>query len=138
MRVARARAARGRKRGEISEDGIIPLINIVFLLLVFFLLAGYIAPPEPADITPPISASAPDDPAEPAVLHIGADGAVQNNGVIVPDLMAAITAIAGADSAAPVIIRADQAAPAKKVLEVASALQMARLNESRLVVIQGR
>lgn len=138
MRVARARAARVRNRGEIREDGVIPLINIVFLLLVFFLLAGHIAPAEPADISPPISANPPDNPAEPAVLYIQADGTTLHNDAIVSDLMAAITAIAAADGDAPVTIRADQAAPAAKVLAVADALRVARLAQSRLVVLQGR
>ena len=39
------------RRGSLSgEDSLIPLINIVFLLLIFFMVAGQIAQPQDADI----------------------------------------------------------------------------------------
>lgn len=34
-------------------ESIVPMINVVFLLLVFFLMTATIAPPEPLEITPP-------------------------------------------------------------------------------------
>lgn len=40
-----------------SDDGLIPLINIVFLLLIFFMIAGQMRPPEQQEITPPVSTS---------------------------------------------------------------------------------
>ena len=138
MRKSGKSSRRGASSGEINDDGVIPLINIVFLLLVFFLLAGHIAPPEPADITPPTSSSIADDPAKPAVLHITADGTIQHNGAVIADLMATTTLIANTAKDSPVIIRADQGAPAARVLAAAHALKMARVSESRLVVILGR
>lgn len=41
--------------GEHREQGenVIPLINIVFLLLIFFMLAGTLMPPDPFAVTPP-------------------------------------------------------------------------------------
>ncbi|KAB6717560.1 MULTISPECIES: biopolymer transporter ExbD [Roseobacteraceae] len=38
--------------------GLLPMINVVFLLLIFFLIAGEMQPPEPFDITPPEIAEA--------------------------------------------------------------------------------
>jgi biopolymer transport protein ExbD len=57
-------------------EGVVALINIVFLLLVFFLLTATIAPPEPLPVDLPAAdlARAAGDPAEP--LHVGADGAL--------------------------------------------------------------
>ena len=37
------------------DDRIMPLINIVFLLLIFFLVAGVIKDVEPVDVDPPAS-----------------------------------------------------------------------------------
>jgi biopolymer transport protein ExbD len=37
------------------EDALIPLINIVFLLLIFFMVAGSIQPPVPTDVNHPIA-----------------------------------------------------------------------------------
>ncbi|NHX27772.1 biopolymer transporter ExbD, partial [Escherichia coli] len=38
-----------RDRGE----NIVPMINVVFLLLIFFLMTAQIGPPAPIDVTPP-------------------------------------------------------------------------------------
>lgn len=138
MRVAKSRYSRNRKRREFSDNGIIPLINIVFLLLVFFLLAGNVSPPEPMDITPPETSAAPDNPARAASLHITASGDIQYQGAIVTDLMAVVSDLARISNKQPIIIRADKGAPAATVLTVAAALRTARVSESRLVVTLGR
>jgi len=54
-------------------ESIIPMINVVFLLLVFFLMTAQIAPPEPFDVTPPEAEI--DTPAEGRrVLFVSATG----------------------------------------------------------------
>jgi len=45
-----------RKRPN-PEDSLIPMINIVFLLLIFFMVAGQISARESESIEPPISSS---------------------------------------------------------------------------------
>ncbi len=42
-----------RPRGE----SIVPMINVVFLLLIFFLMTSQIAPPEPFEVAPPTATS---------------------------------------------------------------------------------
>lgn len=49
------------------------MINVVFLLLIFFLLSAQIAPPAPAAITPPSAAGDPDGTDAPR-LYITAEG----------------------------------------------------------------
>lgn len=44
-----------RPRNE--EERVLPLINVVFLLLIFFMLAGRIAASDPFEVAPPRSAS---------------------------------------------------------------------------------
>lgn len=46
-----------RRGSRTADDSLIPLINIVFLLLIFFMVAGQIAQPQDADIRPPSSIS---------------------------------------------------------------------------------
>lgn len=41
-----------------DDSGVIPLINVVFLLLVFFMIAGQIQPTDPVALEPPQSSSA--------------------------------------------------------------------------------
>jgi biopolymer transport protein ExbD len=45
------------KRGKNNDDGLIPLINIVFLLLIFFMIAGQISSDQGLTIEPPVSHS---------------------------------------------------------------------------------
>lgn len=60
------------ERRELGEN-LVPLINIVFLLLIFFMVAGAIQAFEALDVTPPEStADAP--PTDGDVLLVAADG----------------------------------------------------------------
>ncbi len=53
---------------------IVPMINVVFLLLIFFLMTAQIAPPVPFEVAPP-RVEAQGDPAEAEfTLYLGADG----------------------------------------------------------------
>ena len=45
-----------RRRSD-SDQSLIPLINIVFLLLIFFMIAGQISAFDPRDTMPPVSSS---------------------------------------------------------------------------------
>ena len=62
-----------RRRG--PAEALVPMINIVFLLLIFFLMSATIAPPDPFDVTLP-GAAAQDsaDTSGPVVLHVSANG----------------------------------------------------------------
>lgn len=56
-------------------ESIVPMINVVFLLLIFFLMTAQIAPPEPFAVTPPTVAQG--DPATgDFTLFLGPDGAL--------------------------------------------------------------
>lgn len=58
------------------DDNMIPLINIVFLMLIFFMVAGQIAQTEPVSVNLPNSISEKHKPEEPAVIVIGLDGKI--------------------------------------------------------------
>ncbi|AJE45227.1 ExbD/TolR family protein [Celeribacter indicus] len=54
-------------------ESIVPMINVVFLLLIFFLMTAQIAPPEPFDLSPPAAAS--ETPAEAEMtVYLGPEG----------------------------------------------------------------
>lgn len=62
------RLARPKSNGQ--NENTIPLINVVFLMLVFFLIAGTIAPSSDQEINPVISQIADQTPPEEAIsLH---------------------------------------------------------------------
>lgn len=58
-----------------SENDLIPMINVVFLLLVFFMVAGTIDPPVPIDTVPPDSTQRRELSAL-RTLHIASDGSM--------------------------------------------------------------
>lgn len=56
-------------------EPVLPLINVVFLLLIFFMVAGHLAPPQPVKVATPhsVSAATQDDP-EQVMLVLKPDG----------------------------------------------------------------
>lgn len=54
-------------------ESIVPMINVVFLLLIFFLMTSQLTPPEPIPASPPVSRDGSAVEAAP-VLYMGADG----------------------------------------------------------------
>ncbi|MDO9526937.1 MAG: biopolymer transporter ExbD [Gemmobacter sp.] len=55
------------------QENLLPMINVVFLLLVFFLIAARMTPPEPFDVTPP-QARADSEARGDFTLFLAADG----------------------------------------------------------------
>lgn len=55
------------------SESIVAMINVVFLLLIFFMMAARIAPPQPFDLTPP-KATSDTNPEQTRILHISRDG----------------------------------------------------------------
>jgi biopolymer transport protein ExbD len=55
------------------QESIVPMINVVFLLLIFFLMTSQIAPPDPVEVETPSSASGADPEAE-TKLYLDAQG----------------------------------------------------------------
>lgn len=98
----------GARRRRAPAEALVPMINVVFLLLIFFLMSATIAPPDPFDVTLP-GASAQDsaDHSGPVVLHVSADGEMAYG-----DLRgdAAFAALMSAGDSRPdtVVLRADE------------------------------
>ncbi|MGY6633648.1 MAG: ExbD/TolR family protein [Alkalilacustris sp.] len=68
-----------RRRAGVGD--VVPMINIVFLLLIFFLMAATLAPPDPLEVRPPVaSGRAPGDAGGPT-LHVDAGGALVHEGI---------------------------------------------------------
>ncbi len=62
-----------------QDDGLIPLINIVFLMLIFFMVAGHIERTSPIDVMPPVSISETHQAQEPLELIISSTGELAFN-----------------------------------------------------------
>ena len=86
------------------SEAIVPMINVVFLLLIFFLMSAQITPPAPFDVTLPESAS--ESAAQPTdTLYMDAQGRLAFNAARGEAVFDAIAARAAPD--ATLQIRAD-------------------------------
>ncbi|MBB1335602.1 MULTISPECIES: ExbD/TolR family protein [unclassified Pseudoalteromonas] len=97
------------RRPDQTEERILPLINLVFLLLIFFMIAGSLSATEPFDITPPTSSSETAKDAETIVVLMNKKGhfALDNQPLSEPDLLAKITDIIKRSPNTVITIKAD-------------------------------
>lgn len=133
--------ARSQKRA--VPENTIPLINIVFLMLIFFLIAGTVAPPVSVELTPPSSEDLPlMAPAGNAVEILG-DGTLVHHGEklslesILARFPAPLEVGNTADPDAVVHILADKDLPASKLMPVLQALRASGHKAIRLVTVRG-
>jgi biopolymer transport protein ExbD len=111
------------------DEHVIPLINVVFLLLIFFMLVGRIEPPAPVAVEPPASARARAVAPAGPVVAVAADGRAWLDGAPIEPAALAERA-AGARG---VLVRADGRAPAGRVIAVLRALEAAGARDVRLL-----
>lgn len=114
-----------RVRGE----NIVPMINVVFLLLIFFLMSAQIAPPDPFEVNLPQS-DAVDDMRAPMTLYISADGTLAFEGFLNTE---ALTQLASEDLSAPLFVRAHAALPAVKIPPLLRELAQRGVKDVQLV-----
>ncbi|MEZ5935167.1 MAG: biopolymer transporter ExbD [Alphaproteobacteria bacterium] len=122
-----------------GDERILPLINVVFLLLIFFMLAGRLAASDPFEVEPPASAS--DGPAADGELEllIGPDGELALDGMVI-ERKGLDEAIALRLAEAPAVkarIKADSGAAAVDVLDMLERLNAAGIEELLLVTRAG-
>lgn len=112
-------------------ESIVPMINVVFLLLIFFLMTSHLAKPEPFDLTLPEAVSERDPEAE-LVLYADKTGQLA-----LEDLRgdAAIAAVAAqSEPGSKVQLRADGAVEAAAIARLLRRLAEAGLGQVELVV----
>ncbi len=114
-----------------ARENIVPMINVVFLLLIFFLMTAQIAPPEPFKITPPQSRGA--VPADgQATLYVDANGA-QAFGAAQGDKVFAL--LANLPASTPLLIRADAAFKASQLASLLAKLAAIGITDVAIVTV---
>lgn len=122
-------------------DSLLPMINVVFLLLVFFLMAARIAPPAPFEVSPP-QAVAEAEAQGMFTLFIDGDGRPGFRDITGEAAMAALAgaraewcATAGCDPELPdLTLRADARLPASRLAALLPRLASAGYGRIELVV----
>lgn len=132
-----------RARRTNSDKNLISLINIVFLILVFFMIMGRVTLPAVIEVDPPSSTRAaavePDD----IVVSIGSDGRIAVDSEIIP-ATALSKAISlkikrgGAPTASAVTIKADGATRVSRLDHVLSILRTLGVVRLSLVTDKAR
>lgn len=116
------RRLRTRPAARAERESTIPLINVVFLLLVFFIVAGRLSAPRDAAVE--LASARAFDPAtlDPAMIYITAEGSLRVGGE--PRATAAAALAAAASQARPhVTVVPDRRLEAARMLAILAALR---------------
>jgi len=115
-----------------APEPIVPMINVVFLLLIFFLMSAQIAPPAPFDVTLPESAAG-DHTAPADTLYMDAEGRPAFNEARGDAVLDALAARATPDQ--PLQIRADAGMDARALARLLP--QLAARGIARVEIVTG-
>lgn len=117
-------------------ETIVALIDVVFFLLVFFMLIGRLDATAPFDVLPPVAASGADMPGGGITVSIAADGATALDGMPVDrdTLLVRMRDRLGADGRQLVRVNADQRAALRHVLPLVDRIKAIGARDVALVV----
>ena len=117
------------------EIGLTPLIDVVFLLLIFFMVSTTFERSSELNIKLPVASAKANDPGDKVIdVAIDAGGGVRVEGLRLADsetasVRRALTAAAKGLDAPPLIISADALAPHQSVVTVMDAARLAGLHK---------
>ena len=118
-----------------GDDNLIPMINIIFLLLIFFMLAGQIT--LSADVVLPSSISESEMDSNPRQLSLQADGILRLDGEVV-EASKLVSALAGLElnAGAPLIAHVDANLPASALDPLMAAAESLNISSLTLATEQ--
>jgi len=125
------------RRHQNDDDRILPLINVVFLLMIFFMLAGRIAAIDPFSVEPPRSAAAGQIDSKETIVLLGADGTLALDGQVMDEnaFAAAVSDRVKAGRAGAFRFKADGKAEATRVVAVMETVREAGVEKLRLLTL---
>jgi len=117
-------------------ETIVALIDVVFFLLVFFMLIGRMDATAPFEVSPPVAASGRDMPGGGATVSVATAGALALDGAVLPraDLLALLEARLGETPDLLVRINAHGGARLRAVLPLAAEIEALGAADIVLVV----
>ncbi len=127
-----------KRRAKDDEERILPLINIVFLLLVFFMVAGRLTAPDPFKIELPHSSSDDEAGVQEAMIAIGQDGRLALDGTVMieAEILSALTERLSSDDGLKVRMKADGQVEAIRVVEVMELLREAGVEKLAMLTVK--
>jgi biopolymer transport protein ExbD len=120
-----------------EDDSILPLINIVFLLLIFFMIAGRLAVKDPFQVTPPQSNSEGKTEINETIIIVGDDGKLVFDGKIIEEsnLEHLIVERLKINNETQIQLKADAEAEAINVVSIMELLRKAGVNKLQLLTL---
>ncbi|MEM6421009.1 MAG: biopolymer transporter ExbD [Pseudomonadota bacterium] len=125
-----------RPRTSRRGEGIVPMINVVFLLMIFFLMSTTLSPEMTALIDPPASAAGDPAPADRALV-VSADGTMAYGALRGDAAIEAIAAGVAAGEIGLLLIQADRAVDGAVIARLMTRLGEAGVRDSALVTATG-
>ncbi|MEM7441266.1 MAG: biopolymer transporter ExbD [Pseudomonadota bacterium] len=111
----------------------LPMINVVFLLLIFFLMSAQITTPPPFEVALPSAEIGDQVPSE-ITVHLSAEGTLAVAGATGAEALETLSARADANNA-KVLIRADESLPAAELAKLLSQLGAMGLKDISLATV---
>ncbi|MGK2739571.1 ExbD/TolR family protein [Tepidicaulis sp. LMO-SS28] len=121
-------------------ETVVPLINVVFLLLIFFLLTGTLKKSDEVDVDLPVGQVDDKKHEEELVLYVEADGFVHFQDLVMDAQMAPYMLRNRFKelSASAVTVKADQAAAAHDLIQLMEGLRNIGVEEVMLITQQSK
>ena len=121
-----------RRERRAPAETIVALIDVVFFLLVFFMLVGRMDATAPFEVLPPVGGFGAPMPQGGATVSVAADGRLALDGR--PMAEAEVLAALAGDGRGLVRVNADAGAELRRLLPLVEALEGLRVGEVVLVV----
>ena len=121
-----------------EPDTILPLINVVFLLLIFFIMTGALHAVDYFNVNPPSSSSEIQGSLDDTIILVGSDGriAIGNKEMDGADMQLAILDRLAANSGAVVRIKADGRVDAARVVEIMELIEAVGVGRVLLLTLE--
>ena len=115
-----------------------PMIDVVFIMLIFFMVTGRPTVPDPFQIEPPASASEGPMNAQELLVLIGADGRLALDGIVMSEqvLKSNVSNLLTDNQSMKVRLKADAQVQATRVIGVMEVLQQAGVDQFKLLTVQ--
>lgn len=119
-----------------TGEPVVAMINVVFLLLCFFMMTATLVSPTPFEVKPPVSAEVEraEAAARDAPLHVGADGRLAWNGLMGDAALDGLAAARAGGRGAPLEIRADAGLEGARMAALLAQLRTRGVDEARLAL----
>jgi len=129
----------GRLRSK-QELNVAPLIDVVFLLLIFFMLASTFIKPEAIDLMLEGSSTAGGSAEEMLNIEVVVDGTIRLNGLrlSLPQLETELASRIQGDQTRPVTIKAAAEVPVQTLVNIMDRVRAAGSNNLRLATPEAR